>query len=132
MPSIATVQELVNGARHLVLKVDIEGDGVTEIEDTLVEVGAYNCREVRLDSIKGNIDIFALDLTWDGPTEAALFTIGNETAQTDFINLDWSKTGGQINPKVANYTGDVNMTTRGLGNGEKASLEFHFIKKRIP
>jgi len=127
MPSIAAIQELNNGPRHLVLKVDIEGDGITEIDDPLVEVGNYGCDEVRLDGIEGNLDTFKLDLVWDGPTEAPLFSLKSDADAP----YDWSRHGGLTNPKVAGYTGDVHMRTVGLGNGEKASLVFRFVKKRI-
>ena len=127
MPSIAAIQELNNGPRNLVLKVDIEGDGVTEVDDPLVEVGNYGCDEVRLDSIEGNIEDFTLKLHWDGPTEAPLFTL-KASADTPY---SWARHGGLTNPKVAGYTGDVHMRTAGLGNGETASLVFRFVKKRI-
>jgi len=127
MANIVAVQELVNGPRNLVLKLDIEGDGIAEVDEQLVEVGAYGCGEVRLDSIQGNMDTFSLDLTWDGQTEAPLFSVPGDLD----VNYDWTKTGGLINPKTNGYSGDVNMATRGLGNGEKASLQFHFVKKRL-
>jgi len=127
MPNIAAIQELNNGPRHLVLKLDIEGDGVGEIDEPLVEVGAFACEEVRLDAIQGNMDTFSLDLIWDGPTEAPLFTIPGDLD----LNYNWRHHGGLVNPKVAGYSGDVTMRTRGLGNGETASLTLHFFKKRI-
>ena len=132
MPNIVAIQELVNGPRNLVLKVDIEGDGQSvEIDQSLVEVGNYNCGEVRLDKLQGQCESFFVDLIWDGTTEAPLFTIID--SQTDF-DYDWSKFGGLINPKVANYTGDVLLRTRGFGTAEglKGSMTLHFVKKRIP
>jgi len=137
MTNLFAIQEQVDGPRNLVLKVDISGDGTSELDELLVEVGAFGCGEVRLDAIQGNIiadpgenpadDSFVIDLIWDGPTQAPLFTIPPSLD----INYDWSKTGGLINPKVANYTGDVRLVTRGLGNNESASLQFHFVKKRL-
>ena len=127
MANIVAIQELVNGPRHLVIKLDVEGDGNSEFSEMLVEIGNYDCTEVRLDGIKGHVDGFDINLTWGGTTEAPLFKISD--ALHSYIDLDWSKTGGLINPKVANYTGDVNMTSTGLEQGEIASLEFHFIKK---
>ena len=128
MANLAAIQELVNGPRNLVLKLDIEGDGSGEIVNgALVEVGALNCTEVRLDRVQGTVDGFDINLTWDGTTTAPLFNIpGSKDSR---ISEDWTKTGGLINPKVANYTGDVSMNTTGLESGEKASLQFHFVKK---
>ena len=127
MPNVVAIQELNNGPRNLVLKLDIEGDGVTELEEFLVEVGNYTCDEVRLDGVQGHMDTFSLDLVWDGPTEAHLFTVNGDL---DFDQYDWSRHGGLTNPKVAGYSGDVLMRSRGLGNGEIASLVFRFVKKR--
>ena len=132
MANLVAIQELENGPRNLRLKVDIEGDGSSEFtNELLVEVGAFNCTEVRLDSIQGNLDGFYIRLEWDGTTKAPLFVIPN--ALHSYIDLDWAhghKTVGLINPKVANYTGDVVMTSIGLESGETASLVFHFIKKQ--
>ena len=127
MANIVAIQELVNGPRNLVLKLDIEGDGSNEIDEKLVEVGAYDCTEVRLDGIRGHVDGFDLNLVWDGTTRAPLFKIPNSLHS--YIDLNWANIGGLINPKVANYTGDVAITSNGLESGEVASLEFHFVKK---
>ena len=128
MANIVAIQELVNGPRHLVLKLDVEGDGSGEFTDsTLVDVSTYDCTEVRLDGIKGHVDGFDINLEWDGTTKSPLFMIPN--AIHSYIDLNWAKTSGLINPKVANYTGDVVMSSTGLESGEQASLEFHFIKK---
>ena len=127
MPNITAIQELVNGPRHLVLKLDIEGDGSSEIDSTLVAVGNYGCEEVRLDSIKGQTSGFQLVLEWDGSTRAPLTVVepGN------YIDLAWGRDHGLVNPKVTNYTGDVRMTTIGLDNSDTASLTLHFFKKRL-
>jgi hypothetical protein len=134
MANLFSIQTQVDGARNLVLKVDIAGDGSGELDSLLVDVSAFGCNEVRLDSIQGNIvaddadaDTFNIVLDWAGPTTAPLFTIPSNLD----LNYDWSKTGGLINPKVASYTGDVNLSTIGLGANEKASLQFHFVKKQI-
>jgi len=125
MANIVAIQELVNGPRNYVIKLDIEGDGSSDIDEPLVEVGSLNCTEVRLDAITGHVDGFDLNLEWDGTTKAPLFAIPNSL--TSPLNYKWAD--GLINPKVANYTGDVRMTSSGLEAGEKASLQFHFVKK---
>jgi len=138
MTNLFAIRESVNGARNLILDVEIAGDGASgEIDDLLVEVGAFGCDEVRLDAIQGNIiadpsenpadDSFTIDLFWDGPTQVPLFTIPSNLD----LNYDWSKGSGKTNEKVAGYTGDVRLVTNGLGSNESASLRFHFIKKRI-
>jgi len=126
MANVVAIQELENGPRHYRIKLDVEGDGSGEFTDeALVEVGSLNCTEVRLDGIKGHVDGFDVNLEWDGTTKAPLFKIPNSLKS--YIDLKWA--AGQINPKVANYNGDVIMTSVGLEQGEQASLEFHFVKK---
>ena len=128
MTNLVAIREVENGARNLVLQLDIQGDGVTEITDLdLVEVAGYGCEEVRLNGIKGQIAGFTLKLEWGGTTKAPLFQIDGD----NYVDIDWDKTGGLTNPKVPNYTGDVVLNSSGLVAGEVGSLQFHFIKKRI-
>jgi len=127
MANVVAIQVLNNGPRNLVLKLDVIGGGDGELDENLVEVGAYGCGRVRLDSIQGSMGAIALDLYWDGPTQAKLFTVPGSLD----LNFDWSKTGGLQNPKVANYTGDVRMLSRGLDQGASASLQFHFVKQDL-
>ncbi|MCH8022923.1 MAG: hypothetical protein IH932_04180 [Thaumarchaeota archaeon] len=128
MANIAAVQELQNGARHLVLKLDIKGDGSSELDEVLVDVNEFNGSEVRLDWVKGNINGFRVFLEWDGTTLVPFLTIepGN------YIDFNWRSIGGLVNPKMANFTGNVKLTTIGLDNEEQGSLTFGFYKKRIP
>ena len=126
MANLVAIQELENGPRNLILKVDVEGDGSGEFtNELLVEVGAYDCTEVRLDKIQGHVDGFDINLEWDGTTKAPLFKIPNSLHS--YLDMGWN--GGLRNPKVANFTGDVVMTSNGLESGEIASLRFHFVKK---
>jgi len=127
MANLAAVQELNNGERHLVLKLDIEGDGSGEISEHLVDVGEWGGSEVALGWVRGQIEGFQLNLEWDGTTVAPLRMLepGN------YIDFNWESESRLINPKVAGYTGNVLMTSIGLQAGEKGSLTFGFYKKRI-
>ena len=128
MANIVGTQELVNGPRHLVIKLDIEGDGTGEINELLANMDNYDCPEVRLDAINGQMEGFTLRLFWDGTTEVPLFPIYPGYN----IDYNWEDPQGQINPKMTGYTGDVRIRSTGLDNGDTASLRFDFFKKRIP
>ena len=126
MANIIGIQEIVNGPRNYVIKVDIEGDGAGDEEGLpLAEVGYLECGTVRLDRIWASLTGFTASLSWDGPTEIPFLQIPSGVE----INKAWE--GGLPNPKVANYTGNVNLTTDGLGASEKGTMTLHFTKKDI-
>ena len=125
MANTVAIQEIHNGDRNYVLKVDIVGDGASEIDELLVDVGDIGSDTVRLDKVKGSAKGFDLILEWDGPTKAPLLFVDAD----NYIDFDYRSTGGHPNPKVASYTGHVRMTTSGLGAGERGSFQFDFVKK---
>ena len=127
MANLVAIQELQNGPRHLVLKLDIQGDGSGEIDEHLVDVGEWGGSEVALGWVKGQVQGFTLNLEWDGPTVAPLMKIED----SNYIDFNWERTQRLTNPKVAGYSGDVIMTSTGLDAGEQGSLTFGFYKKRI-
>ena len=129
MANIIGIQELVNGPRNYFIKVDIEGDGSGEEDEfPLVEVSLLGCNEVRLDRVWARFEGFSGHLEWDGTTKVPFLQIPDD----DDVTMDWSRQGGLTNPKMANYTGDVNLVTSGLGAGEVGTMTLHFIKKDIP
>lgn len=127
MANTVAIQELINGERHLVLKLDIEGDGSGEFDETLVDVGEWGGTEVSLGWVKGNISGFTLNLQWDGTTVVPL----HKLEPNNYIDFNWERTQRLFNPKMPGYTGNVRMTSTGLEQGEQGSLTFGFFKKRI-
>ena len=127
MANIIGVQEIVNGPRHYHIKVDIEGDGAgDEVEFPLVDVAYLDCGEVRLDYAWASLKGFDATLSWDGPTEIPFLQLQSG------VEINQSDCCGMPNPKMANYTGNVNLTTSGLGASEKGTMILHFVKKDIP
>lgn len=126
MANIIGIQEIVNGPRNYVIKVDIEGDGAGDETDfELIQADYLECDNVRLDKVWASLVGFSASLEWDGPTRIPFLQI---PAGFD-ISHDWSDSGGLPNPKVANYNGNVNLVTSGLGAGEKGTMILHFKKK---
>lgn len=125
MANIIGIQELVNGERNYHIKIDIEGDGSTDETVPIAEVAYLECGEVRLDKIWANLGAFTAHLDWAGATNVPFLQIPASME----IQHDWTCQGGLTNPKVANYTGDVNLVTVGLGAGEKGTIALHFVKK---
>ena len=128
MANLIGIQDQVDGMRNLVVRVDIKGDGSTANESVSVaETALKNCGEFRLDRITGRLEGFTANLEWEGPTPVEFLQIPDD----DQIDWNYQSVGGLINPKVANYTGDVKLNIIGLAAGEVGSLLLHFIKKRI-
>lgn len=126
MANLVAKREEQNGGRNLVIRIDIEGDGNTDITAfDLVDASTYGCGEVRLDKIQGQTSGFDLILEFDGVTRAPCYFITGD----NYIDLHFDP--GISNPKVPFYTGDVIMKSSGLGLGETGSLLFHFYKKRL-
>ena len=128
MANIIGVQEINNGPRHYFIRVDIEGDGSgDETQFELVDVDLINCKEVRLDKAWASFTGFFGHLEWDGATKIPFLQIPDGEP----IDPSWIPEGGLPNPKVANYTGNVNFVTDGLGAGELGTMTLHFIKKGV-
>jgi hypothetical protein len=126
MANIIGIQEIVNGPRNYVVKIDIEGDGAGDETDfELIQADYLECDNVRLDKFWSSLVGFSASLIWDGPTPVPFLQI---PAGFD-ISQDLTDSGGWPNPKVANYTGNVSLATSGLGAGEKGTMELHFTKK---
>jgi len=128
MANIVGIQDLVDGPRNLHVKIDIEGDGSGDDTVPVAEAALKNCGEFRLDRIWGRLEGFSAHLDWAGDTTVPFLQIPDD----DEIRMDWFRQGGITNPKVAGYTGDVNLVTVGLGAGEVGTITLEFVKKRIP
>ena len=128
MANIIGIQEINNGPRHYFIRVDIEGDGSgDETQFQLVDTSIINCDNVRLDKVWASLVGFSAHLEWDGATKIPFLQIPDG----DPIDPKWCPEGGIPNPKMANYTGDVNLVTSGLGAGEVGTMTLHFIKKGV-
>ena len=127
MANIITMREY-DGERNLVVEIDIQGDGSTPNESVVVaETALRGCDEFRLDEITARFGPFTAHLEWDGTTKVTFLHI----PENELFWQSWRNTGGKTNPKVANYTGDVNLVFDDLGPGEVGSMTLHFVKKRI-
>ena len=128
MANLVGIQDQVDGPRHLVVRVDITGDGSSATESvTVAETALKNCEEFRLDRITGRLAGFSGNLEWEGTTPVEFLQIPDGAD----MERNFTSVSGETNPKVAGYTGDVKLNLAGLAAGEKGSLLLHFVKKRI-
>ena len=125
MANTVEVQTLINGPRNLILKVHIDGDGSGEETNKLiVDVSLYDCSEVSIKHVQGSFSGFTAELLWDAAVNTHAFNVPDYDVDQDFCSF-----GGLINNAGAGKTGDIVMTTTGLGNGDTGHLVLK-MKKR--
>lgn len=124
MANTITTQALVNGSKNLVLKVDIAGDGSGDESATLlVDASAYNASQLTLMGVHGFLVNFTCDLLWDATANVRILRIPDYDVSQDFTHF-----GGVWNNAGTGKTGDVLLTTTGLGNNEVGTLILEFQK----
>lgn len=125
MANTISKQVIQNGPRNLVLNIYIAGDGSgDETATTLVDASTYGTSELTLESFWSGLSGFTADLLWDA------------TANVPFLHLPGydvryfpDKIDGIPNNAGDGKTGDILITTTGLGNGEKGTIILHLRKK---
>ena len=78
MANIIGIQDLVDGPRHLHVKVDIQGDGSGDDTVVIADAGLKNCGEFRLDGIWGRLEGFTAHLEWAGATPVTFLQVPND------------------------------------------------------
>lgn len=128
MVNTITKQTLVDGERNLVVKVQISGDGSGEETATnLIDVSTFANApsEVKIRRIKGDLVGFSAQLVWDADTDVKIVDL-NSTGE---IDLDYTRFGGLINDAGSGKTGDIMLTTSGLGSGDEGTLTLEMQKR---
>lgn len=113
MANVIDKQTIVNSSRNLVVKVVIEGEaaGSDEAATTLVDVSALDStiNHLSLEKIQYDLTGFSVKLLWDATTDDELLDL------TGAHSMDFTDFGGIPDPQSTGSTGDVNITTVGLG-----------------
>jgi hypothetical protein len=129
---VATVskQTIIDGSRNLVVNVHIDGDAAGDLTDyVLIDASTYtpaftNCR---FWSLHATLSGFTCHLKWDATTDTELVNVPDY--EINFSPDEIGEFGGIPNNAGAGRTGDILMTTVGLGAGDHGSLILHLIKK---
>ncbi len=118
-------QVLFDGSRKHVERFTIIGDGSGEETATLVNAVSGNMgvttKFVRVDA---NLSGFSARLLWDASTPVFF----QQLVSDEPIIHDYYDYGGIINNAGAGVTGDIKITTSGLGNGDSGSITFVTMK----
>ena len=119
MANTVTIKETFNGTQRIIFTVDVIGDGSgdetnTVIYDWSADTLAGAATSISLETINASTDAVSIRLSFDGSTDMYCWEQGNNTVS---INQDFSKFGGIKNSATA-PTGDLLLSTNGLGTGE--------------
>lgn len=132
MAVTATLQTIHDGARNLVVKAHLIGDGTDVTALKLIDASAYANpvpgvgASLKLMRVQSEMDGFTARLLWDATTDVEFCTIPNADADQDF-----SAAGGLINNAGTGITGDIMITTVGNAAGEDGTLILHMKKRDV-
>lgn len=127
MANSVMIQELNNGAVNYAITVNIVGDGSGQLEhEPLIDASLLDVDTVSIQRVTANMNGFDAILEWGGGTNAVAMQIPDGT---DAMEYDFIRIGGLQNPKVANYNGDLCLTTIGLAAGEEGFILLECRKK---
>lgn len=128
MANTITRHTIVDGSRKLVVVIHIDGDGSGEETNTvLVDASTYspaytNCS---LQNMHANLQGFTADLDWDATANVPI------TAVPDY-EVDYLLKDGLTpipNNAGAGRTGDILISTTGLGVGDHGTIYLELNKK---
>lgn len=129
MANTITKTTLVDGPRNLILLVNITGDGSgDEAGSTLVDRSAFaptSGTELVVEKIEGYNVSHTIALSFDATADLIFVRLPSD----DEYRYDWCKIGGVSSNKAgAGATGDILLTTSGLGSGDVATFYLHMRK----
>ncbi len=125
MANAIAKQVLINGPQTYVLKVTIIGDGSGEETATLLNATTGDCGTApSLKRVVASLTGFSAKLLWDATTDVMVQQLVAEQP----IDLDYCFPGGLKNNGGTGVTGDILITTAGLGAGDSGHIYLE-IKK---
>lgn len=130
MANTITKQTIIDGSKTLIVKIHIEGDGSGEETGTvIVDASAYspaytNCS---LQVIHAMLSGFTCDLLWDATTPVVITNIPDYEAH--YSSEEVGGFGGFPNNAGTGKTGDIKLTTIGLGAADHGTLVLKIKKK---
>lgn len=131
MANTITKQTIVDSERNLVVKVTIAGDNSGDESATLlIDLSDYAPSEregaptsVKLMRVIGSLDGFTATLEWDADSNVDAWTI-----PADASHVDFGLFGGLVNNAGIGVTGDIAISTNGLGS-ENGSFVLEMVKR---
>lgn len=137
MANTITTQVIINGPRDVVIKVNILGDGSGEETDTIIfDASAYApiADENKLMKIEYALNGFSAYLEWDATADVPLISLVGDHPY--FMPYDFCESSmgvaGIPNNAGAGRTGDILITTSGLGAGDNGHIILYVAKRNPP
>lgn len=127
MANTITPQTIVDGEKALTIKLQITADTTAEYSDEqVVDVSAFNSDDMKIMEIEAILDGFSVTLAWDATANVDILTL---TQQSQHLNF--RKFGGLINNAGSGKTGDILLSTSGLGAGDSGTIILSLAKRGI-
>jgi hypothetical protein len=119
---------ILNGSKLLVLEYQIVGDGSGEETATkLVDMSTFSpiAAELVIRKFAANLDGFSARLLYDATTDTAALVLPEGSSGFDYQAL-----GGSVQSNAGDgVTGDIMITTVGLGTGNAGTIRLELGKK---
>lgn len=135
MANTVDIQKINDGDRNAVFRIYLASDGTTgeETDTAIVDVSSLNADEhgnavdnVKVMRVQAHFTGFSALLEYDADTDDPILSIPDG----DQIDFDFTHSGGIPNPKSANYTGDITISTTGFATSGDEGTIYLECKKR--
>lgn len=126
MANTITEKIIANGPKNLILEYQIVGDGTGEESGTvLVDHSALGASgDLAVKKHYSALSGFSAALSWDATAPVHLFSLEEGEG-----GVDWTDAGGVVkNNAGTGKTGDIKITTVGLGAGDKGTVRLWLVK----
>jgi len=120
MANTITKTTVMDGSRVLVVNIHIDGDGTGDETNTvLIDASSYApaFAHSSIISVKAALNGFNCELDWDATANTAALAIPDYISDQCFKDI-----GGLPNSSGAGKTGDLLLSTTGLGAGDHGSI----------
>ena len=126
MANTVAKQLVLNGSRNYVIKVTVLGDGSGELANQLLLNTTGDCGTAdKIMKIDANFTGFSGTVKWDATTSV----IATQIVADKDVHLNYWPTGGLVNNAGTGVTGNVVLSTVGLGSGDIGEITL-WIKKK--
>lgn len=121
--------KVVHNGRYYVVHLQNRSDSTGESGVTKVDISGLRtpngavCTKTAVDRIEYSISGMTVRLDWDHDTDDEIATLGGSGA------LDWSASGGNVDPVSAGGTGDIKLTTAGQVSGSTYDITLYIRPK---
>ncbi len=128
MANTVTIQTIHSGPRHVVLNVYIAGDGSGNESGTIIaDASAFGVSGFSINAIYSALTGFTATLFWDADADAPALHLPDY--QFSYPAESAERIGGIPSSAGAGATGDLIITTVGLGSGDVGNFIVE-LKKR--